>query len=64
MDGLRAKRLKIGSALGRVIDEAGDIIPQACYQFLLAKAFGWQGARMCAIVLGLNTIFFLGEMSH
>ena len=41
MDGLRARRLGCGSSLGRVIDEAGDIIPQACYQFLLAKAFGW-----------------------
>ena len=40
MDGNRARRLKVGSPLGRIIDEGGDTITMANYSVLLAYA--WQ----------------------
>ena len=39
MDGNRARRLKCGSPLGRLIDEGGDTITQANYSILMA--FAW-----------------------
>ena len=39
MDGLRARRLKCGSPLGRFIDEAGDTITQSNFSILLAYAY-------------------------
>ena len=39
MDGNRARRLKCGSPLGRLVDEAGDTITQSNYCVLLAYIF-------------------------
>ena len=39
MDGNRARRLKCGSPLGRLVDEAGDTITQSNYCVLLAFIF-------------------------
>lgn len=39
MDGLRARRLKVGSPLGRLIDEGGDTITQANYLVTVAYIF-------------------------
>ena len=39
MDGLRARRLKCGSPIGRFIDEAGDTITQSNFTVLLAYAY-------------------------
>mmetsp|Transcript_13806 Transcript_13806/g.16456 ORF Transcript_13806/g.16456 Transcript_13806/m.16456 type:complete len:80 (+) Transcript_13806:214-453(+) len=39
MDGNRARRLKVGSPLGRLVDEGGDTITMANYSVLLAYAW-------------------------
>ena len=39
MDGCRARRLKVGSPLGRIIDEAGDLIVMSNYSLMMAYMF-------------------------
>ena len=64
LDGIRARKAKCGSALGRVIDEAGDTICQTCYSILLAKALGWDNKILELNVFGVNTMFYICELSQ
>ena len=41
VDGLRARKRKCGSPLGRIIDEGGDIIVLTCYSIFIGKALGF-----------------------
>ena len=62
MDGNRARRLKCGSPLGRLIDEGGDCITMSNYCALVAYAVQFQHPAFEVIVFSLNFIFFMMEL--
>jgi len=61
MDGMRARRLKCGSPLGRIIDEAGDMAVQAAYSLLIAYLFGLQGP-LEIVCIQINVTFYFMEL--
>lgn len=62
MDGNRARRLKCGSPLGRLIDEGGDTITMSNYCALFAYAVQFQHPIFEVIIFSLNFIFFMMEL--
>ena len=64
IDGMRAKNKKCGSPLGRVIDEAGDMICQTLFSILVGKAMGTTSLLFDFSLLQYNTIFFVMETRH
>ena len=62
MDGVRARRQKSGSPLGRIIDEALDTLQQTCYILWLGYLFGFDNKVFEAILLMPNLCFFVMEM--
>ena len=64
MDGNRARRLKCGSPLGRMVDEGGDTITMAAYCVMLG--YGWQlnNGFFEIVLLSLNFVFFSMEMKY
>ena len=62
MDGNRARRLKCGSPLGRLIDEGGDCITMSNYCALFAYACQFQHPLFEVIIFSLNFIFFMMEL--
>ena len=64
MDGNRARRLKVGSPLGRMIDEGGDTITQSAYCVLLAYAWQLNNGAFEIVILSFNFIFFSMEMKY
>lgn len=64
MDGIRARRLKNGSPLGRLVDECGDTITQANYCVLLAYAFQVQNPMYELVYFAMNSVFFAMEMRY
>ena len=62
MDGIRARRLKAGSPLGRIVDEAGDTIMQACYSMWLAYSFRFDNLCFETVFIMVNFVFYAMEM--
>ena len=64
MDGNRARRLKVGSPLGRLIDEGGDTITMANYCVLIAYAWRLNNPFFEILYLSLNSVFFAMEIKY
>jgi len=64
MDGNRARRLKCGSPLGRLVDEAGDTITQSNYSVLLAYAFQLNNPYFEIVIFALNSVFYAMEIKY
>ena len=64
MDGLRARRLKVGSPLGRLIDEGGDCIAMANYGVLMAYCFCFDNMYLEVICLYMNIAFYGMEIRY
>jgi phosphatidylglycerophosphate synthase len=62
MDGMRARRTRCGSPLGRIIDEGGDMVTQACYCVLIAYCFGVQDSILEFAFIQINITFYFMEM--
>lgn len=64
MDGLRARRQKSGSPLGRVIDEALDILQQTCYSMWAGYLFRFDNFVFELMLLMINIVFHSMEMKY
>lgn len=64
MDGLRARRLKFGSPLGRIIDEAGDCIVMSNYSVLLAYCFVFDNKWLEVTWFFMNLLFYSMELKN
>ena len=64
MDGNRARRLKVGSPLGRIIDEGGDTITMANYSILCAFAWRINNPFAELMFFALNFVFYAMEMKY
>lgn len=64
MDGNRARRLKVGSPLGRIIDEGGDTITMANYSVFIAYVWGFTNPAFEVLYLALNFVFYAMEMRN
>ena len=64
MDGNRARRLKVGSPLGRIIDEGGDTITMANYSVFIAYVWGFTNPAFEILYLALNFVFYAMEMRN
>jgi phosphatidylglycerophosphate synthase len=62
MDGLRARRLRTGGPLGRIIDEALDMIQQGCYCLWLGYLFRFDNLAFEFIFVMANIVFWTMEM--
>jgi len=62
MDGVRARRLGTGSPLGRIIDEALDMVQQTCYSLWMAYTFRFDNMCFESIFLAMNVVFWSMEM--
>mmetsp|Transcript_24690 Transcript_24690/g.30818 ORF Transcript_24690/g.30818 Transcript_24690/m.30818 type:complete len:107 (+) Transcript_24690:84-404(+) len=58
MDGCRARRLKVGSPLGRLVDEAGDCIVQACYSTYFVYLMNFDNRVLEIFFFYMNIGFF------
>ena len=63
-DGCRARRLKIGSPLGRIVDESGDILCQAHYTLIACIAAGFDNVYAEIFCMLANLIFYSMELKH
>ena len=54
IDGVRARRQRSGSPIGRIIDEALDMVQQACYSVLMGFMFKWEYLPFELIMLCVN----------
>lgn len=63
-DGCRARRLKVGSPLGRVIDEAGDLLSQTHCSIIIALAVGVDNVYAEMLFFMLNICFYAIELNH
>ncbi len=64
MDGVRARRLKNGSPMGRIVDEALDTVQQALYSLWLAYVFRFDNWVGEALFLMTNLVFYTMEMKY
>lgn len=64
MDGLRARRQKSGSPLGRVIDEALDMLQQTCYCLWFGYLFRFDNFVFEQTLLMINVVFHSMEMKY
>ena len=65
MDGIRARRLKgAGSPLGRVFDEANDMIQMTCYSLILGYLFRFDNAFFELVLFVLPVVVFCMEMKY
>lgn len=62
MDGLRARRMKVGSPLGRIIDEGGDCISMSNYSVLMAYAFCFDNKYLEVVWFFMNLAFYGMEL--
>ena len=58
MDGMRARRLKVGSPMGRLIDEAGDCIVMTAYSILCAYVLVLENSVLEIIYFFMNMAFY------
>jgi phosphatidylglycerophosphate synthase len=62
MDGQRARRQKSGSPLGRIVDEANDLIQQSLYSIIFLVAFRFDNYIFeFGMMMMLNAIFYCME---
>ena len=64
MDGLRARRMKVGSPLGRIIDEAGDCIVMSNYSILIAYMMCFDNKWWELIAFYMNLAFYGEEIRY
>jgi phosphatidylglycerophosphate synthase len=64
MDGVRARRMKNGSPVGRIVDEALDTLQQACYALWLGYVFRFDNLLFELMFLMPNLIFYTMEMKY
>lgn len=64
MDGVRARRQKSGSPLGRIIDEALDMTQQACYSLWLGYLFRFDCIWFELSFIMTNVVFYSMEMKY
>lgn len=64
MDGLRARRQKSGSPLGRVIDEALDMVQQTCYSMWIGYLFRFENFFFEMLLVMTNIVFHSMEMKY
>lgn len=64
MDGMRARRQKLGSPFGRLLDEASDMIQMACYTAVFCHAIRIDNNLLNLVYLALNIICFTMEMKY
>ena len=64
MDGCRARRMKCGSPLGRIVDEGGDCIVMSNYCALLGYIFAFDNVWWELITFYLNMIFYGEEIRY
>jgi len=64
MDGVRARRMKNGSPVGRIVDEALDTLQQACYGLWLGYVFRFDNLLFELMFLMPNLIFYTMEMKY
>jgi len=64
MDGLRARRMKCGSPLGRIIDEAGDTIVMSNYSTLIAYMLCFDNKYWELAFFYMNLAFFGEEVRY
>ena len=62
MDGLRARRMKVGSPLGRFVDEAGDCMVMSSYSVMLAYLFCLDNIYLECCLLFCNLAFYGEEI--
>lgn len=64
MDGIRARRQKSGSPLGRIIDEALDMTQQACYSLWIGYLFRLDNLFFEMMIVMINIVFYSMEMKY
>lgn len=64
MDGQRARRMKCGSPLGRIIDEAGDTIVMSNYSTLIAYMLCFDNKYWELAFFFMNLTFFGEEVRY
>jgi len=64
MDGQRARRLKVGSPLGRIIDEGGDTIVMSNYALITAYWLKANHPILEFTFYSMNMAFFGMELRH
>ena len=64
MDGLRARRLKVGSPLGRLIDEGGDTLTMGNYSVLMAYVWNLQIPGSELVFFSMNFVFYMMEIKY
>lgn len=64
MDGLRARRLKVGSPLGRLIDEGGDALTMGNYSVLMAYVWNLQIPGSELVFFSMNFVFYMMEIKY
>lgn len=64
MDGIRARRQKSGSPLGRIIDEALDMTQQACYSLWMGYLFRFDCLVFEMALVLTNIVFYAMEMKY
>ena len=64
MDGCRARRMKIGSPLGRIIDEAGDYIVMSNYSTMMAMMFVFDNQYLELFAFMLLVCAFADEIKY
>jgi hypothetical protein len=64
MDGVRARRLKAGSPLGRLLDEANDLIQMTFYPVAVMYALRFDNCMLEMLFLAVNACFYCMEMKH
>ena len=63
-DGMRARRLKVGSPLGRFVDEAGDCMVMTSYGTILAYVFNFNNILFDYMSFYVIIGFFGMELKH
>ena len=63
-DGMRARRLKVGSPLGRFVDEAGDCIVMTSYSLIISYLLVFDHTLLDYINFYLVLGFFGMELKH
>ena len=63
-DGVRARRLKCGSPVGRIVDEALDIINQAVIPIMILFGCQTNTSILEYLALAGNVIFYTMEMQY
>lgn len=62
MDGIRARRQKSGSPLGRIIDEALDLTQNSCYCLWIGYLFRSDNLLLEMMFIMPNVVFYTMEM--